>query len=213
MRRFITYGLILVLGSACEKWYTTEDVSHISELPEIILEGGEFVSFVRNDTLEYTDPGASAFSNGKELTVHAFGMPDLSKVGVYLIRYYAENADDLFYITDRVIAVTYEDVTHNDLSGTYEGTNWETVESRVKKVHLQGLYECQEVLGYYDLEMPGRFVDLGNNELVLLNGQGYFGRYAASEGNYTLSTLSWTVSLIDPPNEGIEIEVLWRKKL
>ncbi len=67
-------------------------------------------------------------------------------------------------------------------------------------------------MGYYDLEMPGRFVDLGGNKLVLLNGEGYFGHYAAYEGSYTLSTLSWTIYLLDPPNEGVEIEILWRKK-
>lgn len=198
---------------SCEKWYTTEDVSHVSELPEIILEGGEFISFIKNDTAEFTDPGANAFSNGKELTVYSFGEPDLSKIGVYLVRYYAENSDGLEYTTDRIIAVTHEDVSKNDLSGTYEGTNWDLMESKVKKVHEKGLYECKEIMGYDKLAaMPGRFVDLGDNKLVLLSGEGYW-RYAAYEGDYTLSTLSWTVLLIDPPNEGVEIGVLWRKKL
>ena len=212
MKQLFTYSLLVLIIASCEKWYNTEDVSHVSELPDISLEGGEFVSFIKNDTAEYTDPGAKAMANGEELRVYAFGAPDLSTPGVYLIRYYAENSDGLFFINDRIIAVTYEDVSGNDLSGTYEGTNWDIVESRVRKVHEQGLYECDEVMGFYSFEMPGQFVDLGNNELVLVNGEGYFGRYAASAGNYTLSTLSWTVSLIDPPNEGIEIGVLWRKK-
>ena len=62
MRKLITYGLMFIMVTACEKWYNTDEVSHISELPDIVLEGGDFVSFIRNDTLEYTDPGATAFS-------------------------------------------------------------------------------------------------------------------------------------------------------
>lgn len=212
MRKFLTYSLILMLFVSCEKWYTTADVSHVSFLPEFEMEGGEFVSFVKDDTLEYTDPGATAWSGAKELKIYAFGEVDLSRVGVYAIHYYAENDDQLIEMAQRTIAVSHEDVKENDLSGIYEGTNWDPLETKVKKIHEDGLYECEEVMGYYDLEMPGRFVDLGENDLVLLNGEGYFGKYAAYEGTYTLSTLSWTILLLDPPNEGAEIGVLWRKQ-
>jgi hypothetical protein len=108
--------------------------------------------------------------------------------------------------------VTYEDVSDHDLSGTYVGTNWTTIESKVKKVHEKGYYECEEIMGYYDAEMPGSFVDLGNKTLLLIDGEGYFGRYAVSEGEYTLSTLSWDVHLLDPPNKGTQIPVIWRRK-
>jgi hypothetical protein len=204
-------GVLLIL-SGCEKWYTTEDVSHVSYIPEFVIEGGEFISLLRSDTMEYADPGATATSNGEPLHVYAFGEVDVSKTGVYIIRYLAENGDGLIGEADRIVAVVHHDVSYNDLSGTYEGTNWDLVESKVRKIDTMGLYECDEVLGYYNLKMPGRFVDLGNDELVLLAGEGYLGRYAASEGTYTRSTLSWTIILLDPPNDGIEIDVLWRKK-
>ena len=207
----LTYSLLLLLFISCEKWYNTDEVSHVSFLPEFEMTGGDFVSFLMNDTAEYTDPGATAWSGNRELRVYAVGEVDLSSPGVYVIQYYAQNEDELIEMDQRLIAVTWEDVSGNDLSGTYEGTNWNPVESRVRKVHEDGLYECEEVLGYYDLEMKGSFVDIGDNQLVLVNGEGYFGRYAASEGSYTLSTLVWTIYLVDPPNEGIEIEVLWRK--
>lgn len=213
MRQAILYSiLILIFLTGCEKWYNTEDISHISYIPEFTFEGGDFISMLRSDTAEYTDPGATATSNGEPLQVYAFGEVDVSKVGVYIIRYYAQNKDGLIGKADRIVAVTHHDVSKNDLSATYEGTNWDLVESKVRKIDSLGLYECEEVLGYYNLEMAGRFVDLGNNELVLLAGEGYLGRYAASEGTYTRSTLSWTIHLLDPPNDGIEIEVLWRKK-
>jgi hypothetical protein len=204
--------LMALIFSSCEHWYTTQDASHVSYLPEFTLEGGEFISVIRSDTAEYTDPGATAISNGKDLTVYATGEVDLTKAGVYIVRYYAVNEDGLTGTADRIVAVTHYNVSDNDLSGTYTGTLWEPVESKVKKKYAAGLYECDEVLGYYNLSMPGRFVDLGENELVLLAGDGYLGHYAASEGEYTPSTLSWTIGLLDPPNEGIELTVLWRKK-
>ena len=213
MRSKVQYGLaLLFILTGCEKWYTTDNVSHVSYVPQFIIEGGDFISLLRSDTVEYTDPGATAESNGEPLQVYAFGDVDVTKTGVYIIHYMAQNGDGITGEADRIVAVTHHDVTGNDLSGTYEGTNWDPVESKVKKIHEKGLYECEEVLGYFDLNMPGRFVDLGNNELVLLAGEGYLGRYASSEGSYTRSTLGWTVSLLDPPNDGIEIEVLWRKK-
>jgi hypothetical protein len=214
MRKYITYSVIILslLFSSCEKWYTTDDASHVSYLPEFILEGGEFISIIQSDTTEFIDPGATATSNEIPVTVYPVGEVDPANTGVYIIRYYAQNSDGLMATADRIVAVTHFDVSNNDLSGTYTGTNWDPIESKVKKKYAAGLYECEEILGYYSLTMPGRFVDLGENELVLLPGEGYLGRFSASEGSYTRSTLGWTVTLLDPPNDGIEIPVIWKKK-
>jgi hypothetical protein len=102
-------------------------------------------------------------------------------------------------------------VTDNDLSGNYIGTLWDPVSMEVKKSADKGLYEAEEVMGFPGFEMPGRFVDIGRNELVLLPDEGYFGRYGASEGTYTNRTLSWTIFLIDDPYEGIQLPVTWVK--
>ncbi len=213
MRGLPLYSLILVLlFGACERWNTTDEVSHVSELPRITLAGETFMSVLRNDTLEYEEPGASAVANGQELTVYASGSVDLSQVGVYLILYSAFNHDGLENTVRRIIAVTSEPVSGNDLSGTYEGTLWTPMEMEVKQLHRDGWYQCEEVLGHPLYEIPGQFVDLGNNQLVLLPGDGDLGSYAASEGEYSLSTLNWVVHLLDKPNDGIEIAVLWRKK-
>ncbi len=142
----------------------------------------------------------------------AAGEVDLSRAGVYVIRYYAENSDRIPATADRIIAVTHEDVSDNDLSGRYTGTNWDVVESRVKKTDPKGLYETDDVLGFPGFPVEGKFVDIGNNELVLVAGDGFFGRYASSEGSYSRSTISWTVYLLDDPYEGVELPVLWRKK-
>lgn len=209
---YIMFAFLLVVTS-CEKWPTTADVSHVSELPKFDLVGGDFISIHQSDTAKYSDPGATATANGKTLTVYSSGTVDLSVEGVYLITYYAVNSDGLRNTAERIIAVTNYNVSGNDLSGTYTGTNWTPqVESRVRKIDSNGLYQCSEVMGYPGTSMPGRFVDLGNNELVLLHGKGYFGKYETVRGTYSKSTLSWTISLTDDPYNGIKIPVLWKKK-
>lgn len=214
MRTSFAYILLIVpwLMSGCDKWYTTDEVSHISYIPVFEIIDGEFISMERQDSVEFEDPGVTASAAGEPLTVYTSGEVDLSEVGVYLINYSAENNDGLVGKAERVVAVTFTDVSNNDLSGTYTGTIWDPVESKVKKIDANGLYECDDVLGFPGFEIEGRFVDLGENELVLLHGDGFFGRYGNSEGSYTRSTLSWTVFLIDPPYEGVELPVLWRKK-
>ena len=214
MKFVIKYGLIIILvASGCSKWSTTEDLSHESQLPVFTLEGEEFMAFEPIDSGEFKDPGVTALANGKELTVYTFGEPDMTKVGVYVIIYYAKNADGLANTSKRVIAVRDIDVTNNDLSGTYSGTWWSPqVEMKVKKIDPKGYYKVGEVLGYPGSDMPGNFVDMGNNDLVLVNGEGDFGRYEASEGTYTRSSLNWTISLIDSPYDGVEVPVIWHKE-
>ncbi len=213
MKKSFAYYLIgffwMIMG--CEKWYTTEDVSHVSNLPKFELMGGEFISIQKSDTSEFEDPGVTAYADGEELTVYASGEVDLAEVGVYIIKYFALNQDNLLGIAERIVAVTHHNVSGNDLSGTYSTEIWSPVESKMKKIETNGLYESDDVMGFPGYQIHGRFVDLGNNELELIHGEGYFGRYSASEGSYTRSTLAWTIFLIDPPYEGVEIEVLWRK--
>jgi hypothetical protein len=206
--------LILFLLTGCDKWNTTQEVSHNSELPVFTLKGGEFISVSKSDSGEYTEPGVTAKSGESELSVYSYTPVkiELNKVGVYNIFYTAQNADGLQATAQRIIAVTDVDVTNNDLSGTYTGTLWTTTEATVKKIDPKGLYKTDDVMGYPGASMPGKFVDIGNNKLVLINGTGYFGRYKSSEGTYSRSTLSWTVSLTDDPYNGIELPVLWRKK-
>jgi len=204
---------LLIVG--CKKWPTTDDVSHVSELPVFTLTGGDFMVFEKSETGFFKDPGVSATSAGVELSVYSQKSVDtikLSEVGVSFVYYYATNSDGLSSSTQRIVVVREIDVTKNDLSGTYIGTFWDQMESKVKKIDPQGLYKVEEVFGYPGAKMSGRFVDMGDNELVLINGEGDFGRYKASEGNYSRSALSWTISLIDPPYEGVDITVTWYKK-
>jgi hypothetical protein len=173
------------------------------------------MSFVKTDQ-KFTIPIVRATSQGQSLNVYAmnpWNIPDsLNEPGVYVIRYYAENSEGFSKTAERVVAVTYENVINNDLSGTYSTSLFGTrVTSRVTKINETGLYKSEEVFGYPGVPMPGRFVDLGQNNLVLLPGEGYFGRYDISEGRYTRNALTWTVVLLDEPNTGVSINVTWVK--
>jgi hypothetical protein len=212
------YIILIIAGIllfSCDKWDETADVSHISHLPEFNMIGGEFVSFVQNDTGKFEDPGVEATVDGMQVNWYYLYLPDidLKTPGIYIISYYAENNEGFSSTADRVVAVTYEDISNNDLSGTYEGTIWiPLVESKVRKINENGLYKCEEVLGFPGYSMPGEFVDLGDNRLILLPGEGYFGEYDASEGSYSNRILSWSVIFLDDPYTGLEIPVTWRKK-
>lgn len=214
MKRIQSLGLIVLTAMlfSCEKWDETADVSHVSSLPQFTLEEGDFISILKQDSGEFEDPGATAWVNGSEVTIYYYyNYVDVTTPGVYSVIYYAENAEGFSNTALRIVAVTHEDVASHDLSGTYAGTNWDEVEIPVIRVSEAGLYKMEDVMGFPGYPMPGRFVDLGQEELILLPGEGYFGEYDSSVGQYTNRTLSWDVILLTAPYEGYVIPVTWRK--
>jgi hypothetical protein len=205
--------VIFMLFFSCEKWYNSADVSHVSSLPQFVLDGGDFISMVKQDSGEFEDPGASAWVDSAEVDVYYLSNHvDVTVPGVYTVVYYAENGEGFSSTTKRIVAVTNTDVSGNDLTGTYTGTNWDKVEASVKKIDTAGLYKMDDVLGFPGYPVPGRFVDLGEEQLILLPGEGYFGEYASSVGRYTGRIMSWDVELLTAPYEGIVIPVTWRKE-
>ena len=204
---------LLITGTlvTCDKWDDTADISHVSYLPEFEMIGGEFISIIQ-DSSGFKLPPIRVTVEGKDISWYYLNNKyDEETPGVYIITYYAENDEGFSSTADRILAVTYEDVTNNDFSGDYERNAFGPAEMRMTKLNSTGLYKCEDVLGFPGAPMPGKIVDLGNNRLVLLPGEGYFGKYDISEGSYTNRTVSWTVILLDPPNTGIEVPVSWIK--
>jgi hypothetical protein len=201
--------ILTVIITACDKWDDTADISHVSYLPEFEMTGGEFLSVIR-DSAGFRLPPIRVTVQGKDVSwYYVNNYYDVTTPGVYILTYYAENDEGFSKTADRILAVTNEDVTDNDLSGDFESSTFGPVEMRITRVDSRGLYKCEDVLGFPGAPMPGRIVDIGENSLVLLPGEGYFGRFDISEGSYTSRTVSWTVILLDPPNTGIEIPVTW----
>ncbi len=215
MKQRIYIGIfltILLITAGCDHWDDTADVSHVTYLPEFEFIGGNFISYVQSN-VKYTDPGIRVLVNGEPVNWYYLSQPpdSLNEPGIYIIQYYAENTEGFSKTAERIVAVTYEDVSNNNLAGTYSANIFGYTESRVTRIDDKGLYKSEDVLGFPGAPMPGRFVDLGENNLVLLPGEGYFGRYDVSEGSYTKTILAWSVILLDPPNTGVEVPVTWRK--
>ncbi len=196
---------------ACEET-TTDNISSITYYPDFEIIGGEFYTVVQGQ--DFTDPGVVATEDGKELEVTVAGdQVDTSTPDVYTITYTATNSDGFSKTVSRTVVVTLLDVsqTETDLSGTYTGGFSGTAENSVKKVNENGLYSASEVFGYPGYTTSGQFVDIGNGNLILLLGDSAFGRYDKWTGSYDASTLNWVISLIDPPNVGVQIPVSWSK--
>ena len=144
MKLSIYICLLIVAGLliySCDDWDETADISHESHLPEFNMIGGEFVSFVKSDSGKFEDPGVEATVEDKAVNWYYLYLPDidLKTPGVYIIMYYAENNEGFSTTAERIVAVTYEDIRENDLSGTYEGTLWTPlVESKVRKIDDNG---------------------------------------------------------------------------
>lgn len=203
--------IITTIFATCDKWDDTADISHISYLPEFEMSGGEFISVIK-DTANFKLPSIRATVQGKDISWYYINnYYDVTAPGVYIIQYYAENDEGFSKTAERVLAVTFESVINNDLSGTFQRNAFGPAEMTLTKIDAKGLYKCSDVLGFPGLPMPGRIVDLGKNQLALLPGEGYFGRYDVSEGSYTKQAISWSVIFLDPPNQGIEISVTWIK--
>jgi hypothetical protein len=209
--QIVSLTLFSVILATCDKWDDTADISHVSYLPEFEMIGGDFISIIK-DSAGFKLPPIRVTVEGNDVNwYYLSNYFDVNTPGVYIITYYAENDEGFSKTADRILSVTYEDVTNNDLSGDYERNVYGPAEMRITKLDSRGLYKCEDVLGFPGAPMPGRIVDLGNNRLVLLPGEGYFGKYDISEGSYTKRTVSWTVILLDPPNTGIEVPVTWIK--
>jgi hypothetical protein len=209
--QIVSLTLFSVILATCYKWDDTADISHVSYLPEFEMIGGDFISIIK-DSAGFKLPPIRVTVEGNDVNwYYLSNYFDVNTPGVYIITYYAENDEGFSKTADRILSVTYEDVTNNDLSGDYERNVYGPAEMRITKLDSRGLYKCEDVLGFPGAPMPGRIVDLGNNRLVLLPGEGYFGKYDISEGSYTKRTVSWTVILLDPPNTGIEVPVTWIK--
>ena len=180
----IIFLLALGIGLfvSCERWDSTEGVSHVSELPVFEFEGGQYLSFVEGELDTFIDPGVRVTSGGEPLPFDSVGAVNVKRPGLYIIAFYAVNADNLEKIAYRYVAITHADVSSNDFTGKYTTNRWGDVEMKVKRLSENGYYKCSDVLGYPGIEVEGAFVDLGNNNIVLLPGDGFFGRFAQWEG-------------------------------
>lgn len=217
MNRVTIYIILLItVFVSCTKEKETENVSHISYLPTFRFTGGDFISVEKGTQKYYKEYGVDVYINGKKSSTPWYyltdtSLVDMSKTGVYVIKYWAQNKEYMSKIGQRIVAVTDGSIKNNDLSGTYYNDMWGYEEMKVRALNDKGYYEASEILGHPAYSMSGNLVDIGKGNVVLLQGEGSLGRYAMTEGDYTSNVLSLDLYFLDPPVEDLTLNIVWKK--
>jgi hypothetical protein len=120
MNKIIKFSALFVLTGllsiSCQD-DETANVSFVTSYPIITVEGGNAVAVVSG--APFVDPGVVATENGAEIEIEVSGAVDVNTPGFYRLTYTATNSDGYSASASRIVAVTAEDVSATDLSGTY----------------------------------------------------------------------------------------------
>ncbi|RFM25986.1 DUF5011 domain-containing protein [Deminuibacter soli] len=113
---------LLLFGCNKENDVTQNDrtVGHstITYYATVTLKGDPYMSIVKGGT--FTDPGASAEAQGKDIPVTVSGSVDASTPGLYTLTYSAVNADGFAATATRTVAVLpVAETPGTDISGSY----------------------------------------------------------------------------------------------
>jgi hypothetical protein len=202
MKKFLKISLYAILGAvlstSCED-DETANVSFVTSYPVFDLTGGEAVTVLGNGSA-FVDPGAVATENGTPIDVQTTGTVDTSTPGLYRLTYSATNSDGYSATASRLVAVTAEDVSGTDLSGTYfRAAN--NRQSTVTKL-ANGLYLMTDCWGSASsgtnpLPVPTYLVHTGGTDLLLQYDEPG-APFGGNEGTGVIqpTQLSLTVTLI-----------------
>lgn len=127
--------------TSCEK--ETDNVSKVTFYPKMTLLGSKYVSIISPGP--YVEAGATATENGAPINVTIEGTVDVNTPGLYTLRYIATNSDGYSGSLERYVAVTAQDVSGFDLSGTYKRTSNNALNKLTKLAN--GLYQMDNVGG------------------------------------------------------------------
>ncbi len=95
----------------------TVGISKIIYFPSVTINGDRLIILKEGDT--YTDPGVVATLNGAPVDVTTTGTVNTAVPGVYDLAYTAANEQGYTATDWRTVVVIGNDVSANDLSGTY----------------------------------------------------------------------------------------------
>jgi hypothetical protein len=122
---FISITTFSLLMSSCKKdeiISTDTNVGHstITYFVDLSLKGSASMVITKGGI--FTDPGAIATENGKNVTITVDGSVDASTPGIYQLTYSAKNKDGFSKSVSRIVAVTPGgEVPGTDMSGKYAG--------------------------------------------------------------------------------------------
>lgn len=155
----ILYSILLfsaLVSTSCERDRETDDVSQVSNLANVTVQGDELMSILVGTP--YTDLGATAFEGEEELELTTVGSVDASTPGVYFITYSATNSDGFKTVKNRIVTVTTPEVASANLAGKYQRNGGVFGISTWEKVG-DGIYKCTDVGG---AKLPDQYVYVFN---------------------------------------------------
>ncbi|MBL3656869.1 immunoglobulin-like domain-containing protein [Fulvivirga sediminis] len=173
----------------------TDDVSFITTYPDFEIQGGTYLSIVSGNS--YEDAGAIATEGENQLEVTSSGSVDSDTPGLYTITYTATNSDGYDGSAQRVIAVTEEDVSSEDLSGPYlSGSRSVNYEQRAS-----GLYYGENLWADSN-GVSGYFLHTEGSTILVPQQDSPFGAYTGSGTINGDGTISLRFEIIEGGNAG-----------
>jgi hypothetical protein len=151
---------------------------------------------VRGST--FTDPGATATSQGQNINVTTTGTVNTNQVGLYTLTYTAVNADNFPASATRTVAVLPSaEIPGTDISGSYYYVPTGANNSIVTKV-APGFYTTTNVWSNATV-IPAMFITVDGINITIPNQSTAFGPMSGT-GTLVAGALNYVVSL---PSQGI----------
>jgi hypothetical protein len=198
-RLYIVSALVLTLAFmyGCDE-ESTEGVSKVTFYATLTMNGEQWNSIPQGSS--WTDPGATAVEDGKDIEVVVAGdVVNPNVPGVYTIQYIATNKDGFPVRQFRYVGVISPNVANVDISGDYKRTAGAAGTTTVAKVPgLPNLYTSSNVGGIAtddaDESTTVRFYHFDTNKIDMpyqyVQGSAFYGNFETIvEGEY----FSWVV--------------------
>jgi hypothetical protein len=191
----------LAVLSSCNKDTVIDNesqlgISRITYYATVTLKGNAYMSVVRGSS--FTDPGATATSQGQNINVTTTGTVNTGQVGLYTLTYTAVNADNFPASATRTVAVLPSaEVAGTDISGSYYYVPTGANNSTVTKV-APGFYTTTNVWSNATI-IPAMFITVDGITITIPNQSTAFGPMSGT-GTLVAGALNYVVSL---PAQGI----------
>lgn len=187
---------------------STDNVSFVTSYPTFAMEGDAILSVIKGSP--FVDPGVTATEGETEIDVITEGTVDTTTPGVYTITYSATNSDGYQGSTSRTVVVTDEDVSGTDLSGNYKRNNNPALPTNTVTKIVSGYYQASNGSGDGN-NIAVKFIHTGGTNLIIPVQPSQFGRIQGT-GQITATGYTCVISLIDPPNAGINLNRSFTKQ-
>lgn len=193
-------GLVALTITSCKKDLIDNDhqvgSSKITYYADVTVKGNQYESVVKGTP--YTDEGATATEQGKDIPVKSTGTVDVNTPGIYTITYTAINSDGYSASQTRTVAVLPEaEKPGTDLSGKYGNVGSFNYTAEVDKL-APGFYYTDNCWGGSSAAVISAYFICTNGTDIILPLQKT--AYGGLQGEGTITAgglITWKVTLLD----------------